>query len=199
MNDNKQHWFMSNDVVKEEPILYNDPPPSPVVIQAPLIPPISLLIRSIINSLDQLFCVSHSLDNSSIWEWRLIRVALSNSTSLSLSCLQDGRFPVKFYTLHFDDVRFNATNQCYWLQYHSIGEIAMPISSTKTHLIHRSDSSEALAAKQKLIPFRWWLNLTHSDTYLHDPFEFTSANGWKTRERISKSDWDALACQASHF
>ncbi len=180
--------FISNDVLKEEPILYNGPPPSPVVIQAPPIPPISLLVRSIIDSSDWLFYVSHSLGNPFVWEWHLIRVALSDSTSLSSLCLQDGRFLVKFYILHFDDFHFNVTSQHYWLQYHSIGEIAIPTSSTTTHLIRPSNSSEAPAAKQKLILFRWCLNLTHSDTYLHGSFEFASVNGWKTRDWISKSD-----------
>jgi hypothetical protein len=146
LDGNKRRRIVSNDVVKEEPILDNGPPPSPVLIQAPPIPPISLLVRSIINSSDWLFFVSHSLGNPSIQEWRLVRVALSDSTSLSPSCLQDGRFLVEFYTLHFDDVSFNATNQRYRLQYHSIGEIAMPTSSMMTHLIHPSNSSEALAA-----------------------------------------------------
>jgi hypothetical protein len=68
LNDNKQRQFMSNNVIKEDPILYNGPPPSPVVIQAPPIPPISLLVRSIIDSLDRLFFVSHSLGNPSIQE-----------------------------------------------------------------------------------------------------------------------------------
>jgi hypothetical protein len=160
LNDNKQRQFMSNNVIKEDPILYNGPPPSPAVIQAPPIPPISLLVRSIINSLDRLFFVSHSLGFPSVWEWRLIHVTLSNSTSLSPSFLQDGQFLVKFYTLCFDDICFNVTNQCHVLQYHSISKIATPISSTTTHLIHPSDSLKALAAKQKLIPFCWWLNLT---------------------------------------
>jgi hypothetical protein len=104
LNDDKQHWFMPNDVVEEEPIPYNSPLPSPAVIQAPPIPPISLLIRSIINSLDRLFVVSHSPGNPSIREWCLIRIALFDSTSLSPSCLQDGQFLVELYTLHFDDV-----------------------------------------------------------------------------------------------
>jgi hypothetical protein len=112
LNDNKQHQFMSNDVVEEEPILYNGLPPSPAVIQAPPIPPIRLLVRSIIDSLDWLFFVSHSLGNPSIREWHLICIALSDSTSLSPPCLQDGQFLVKFYSLHFYDVHFNATNQC---------------------------------------------------------------------------------------
>ena len=49
------------------------------------------------------------------------------------------------------------------------------------------------------MPFRRWLNLTHSDTYIHGPFDFTSVHGRKTRDRISQSDWDALAKQSSMF
>jgi len=89
-----------------------------------------------------------------VHEWRLIRVALSDSSSLSPSCLQDGRFLVELYTLHFDDVRHNACNQRYWLQYHSVGDMATLTSSATTHFTHPSDTSKALAIKQRLIPFR---------------------------------------------
>jgi hypothetical protein len=190
---------MSNDVVKNESILYNGPPPSPGVINAPPTLPISLLVRSIIDLSDRLFFISHSLGNPSIRGWRLVRVNLPDNTSISPSCLQDGRFLLEFFTLHYNDVRFNGKNQRNWLQYHSIGDIAMPTSSTTTHLIRLSDSLEALAAKNHLVPFRRLLNLTHSDTYLHGPFEFASVNGRKTQDHIAKPDWDALACQASRF
>jgi hypothetical protein len=48
--------------------------------------------------------------------------------------------------------------------------------------------------KQRLVPFRRWLNLTYSDTYLHSPFDFATVNGRKTRDRISQANWDVLAC-----
>ena len=86
-------------------------------------PPISSLFTSIIDSADRFFFVSHLLGNPSVHKWRLVHVALSNSTPILPSCLQDGRFLVKFFTLHYDDIRFNATNQCYWLQYHPAGDI----------------------------------------------------------------------------
>ncbi len=141
LNDDKQQRYMSNDVVEMEPILYNGPPLSPVVIQVPSILPISILVWSIINSSDWLFFISHSLGNLSNQEWRLVCVNLSNSTSLSPSCLKDGQFLVEFHT-HFSDVRFNAMNQRYWLQYHSIGNIAMPTSSTTTHLCPKLEASK---------------------------------------------------------
>ena len=56
-----------------------------------------------------------------------------------------------------------------------------------------------VAIRQQLVPFRRWLNLTHSDTYLHGPFDFASVNWRKTRDRISQADWDILACQAHQF
>ncbi len=64
------------------------------------------------------------------------------------------------------------TNQQYWLQYPSLGEIATPMSLTVKHLIWSSNTSEALDTKQRLVP----LNLSHTDTYLHGLFDFASIN-----------------------
>ena len=119
--------------------------------------------------------------------------------SMSPSCLQDGQFLIKFYSLHHDDIRFNSTNQRYWLKYHLFDDITTPTSSSTTHFIRPSDTSEAHASKCKLVPFRRWLNLTHSDTYIHGPFDFTSVHGRKTRDCISQSNWDALTKQSSMF
>jgi hypothetical protein len=141
-------WTMTN-----KSVMYNGPPPSLALIQPPSIPPISTLVMSIIALLDRLFFISHSLGNPSACKWRLVRFAFSDSTALSPSCLQDGHFLVKFYTLHHDDVRFNAINQRYWLQCHSLGNLTTPTSATTTHLICPSNTSEALAMKQKLVPF----------------------------------------------
>jgi hypothetical protein len=103
-------------------------------------------------------------------------MAMDAATALSSSCFQDRCFLVKFYTLHHDDVRFNAINQRYWLQYHFLANLTTPISTTTMHLICPSNTLEALAMKQKLAPFRCGLNLTHSDTYLHGPFDFATVN-----------------------
>jgi hypothetical protein len=137
------------------------------------------------------------LGNPSAREWRLVRVAFSDSTALSPSCLQDGRFLVDFYVLHYSDVRYNAINQRYWLQYHSPSDIHTPTSSTTTHLIRPSDTSENHATHAKLVPFRCWINLTHTDTYLHGPFKFANVNGRKTRDRVVQADWDILSSFAS--
>jgi hypothetical protein len=108
-------------------------------------------------------------------------------------------FPCRDYTLHHDDVHFNAINQLYWLQYHFLGNLTTPTSTTTMHLICPSNTLEALAMKQKLVPFCCWLNLTHLDTYLHGPCNFATINGQKTHGRIAQHDWDILSCQAVQF
>ncbi len=120
--------------------------PALVAHRPPIIPPVSSLIANINNSSDKLFFVSHSLGNPSARQWQLVRVAFADSTALLPSCLQDERFLVDFYTLHYSDVRYNATNQRHWLQYHMLSNITTPTSSTLTHLIRPSDTSEAHAA-----------------------------------------------------
>jgi hypothetical protein len=102
-------------------------------------------------------------------------------------------FIVEFYTLHHDDVRFNASTQRSWLQYHHSSDIATPTPSTATHLIRPSDTSEAHATRLSLVPFRRWVNLTHSDTFIHGPYNFAAAHGWQSRDRISNTDWDAIS------
>jgi hypothetical protein len=180
------------DDVDANPILYTGPPPLLVPHSPPLLHHLSTLVSGIIDSTDWLFFISHPLGNQSIRKWRLVHVAFANSISLSLSCLHNGCFLVKFYVLHHNNILFNATNQRYWLQYHSLGNIAAPTSAKTTCFISPSDTSKANALKCKLVPFRCWLNLTHTNTYIHGPFDFTAFHGRKTRDRISQLDWDVL-------
>ena len=56
----KRRGILANDVALEHSLLYTGPPPSPAAVTAPSIPPISLLVRSIIDSADKLFS-SHIL------------------------------------------------------------------------------------------------------------------------------------------
>jgi hypothetical protein len=120
--------YFSLDTIDAKPVMYTGLPPANVAKAIPHpIPPISALVTSIINSADRLFFISHSLGNPSLREWRLVRVALSNSTSILPSCLQDGCFYVEFFTLHYNNICFNATNQRYWLQYHPEGDITTPL------------------------------------------------------------------------
>ena len=44
----------------------------------------------------------------------------------------------------------------------------------------------------KLLPFRKFINLTHSDTFIHGPFDFSTINNRKSRDIFCQSDWDIL-------
>jgi hypothetical protein len=115
------------------------------------------------------------------------------------SCLQDGCFLVEFYICHPSNSCHNTVNQCFWLQYHTISKLQSPLSSTDTHLICPSDSSDDYTTCHKLLPFQKWINLTHQDTFIHGPFDFASINGRKTWDRISQSDWDILKTHCNMF
>jgi hypothetical protein len=49
------------------------------------------------------------------------------------------------------------------------------------------------------VPFRKWLNISHLNTFIHGPFKFASICGRKSRDHISKEDWDILGRQTSMF
>jgi len=132
-------------------------------------------------------------------EWRLVRLAFTDSVLLYPSCTLDGRFLFDFFICHPSDWRYNAVNQRYWLQYHGREDLACPDSSTDTHLVRPSDTSEDYAARHKLRPFRKWLNITHQDTFIHGPFQFATVHGRKTRDRVSQDDWDILQRNTSMF
>jgi hypothetical protein len=115
------------------------------------------------------------------------------------SCLNDGRYDVDFYITHPSDFRYNSINQRFWLQYHSKDNLSGLCLSSNTHLIRPSDTSEAYARHHKLLPFHRFLNLTHTDTYIHGPFNFATVNGRKSRDRLSQQDWDILRSQTNMF
>ncbi len=126
-----------------------------------------------------------------------VPVAFADSISLYPSALQDGRFLVEFYVLHPSDVRYNATNQRYWLQYSEQDGISN--GHLDAHLITPSDNSEDRAKCHYLRPIRCWVNLTHGDTYVYGPFDFATVRGRKTRNRIDQSSRDVLAAKSSMF
>jgi hypothetical protein len=150
-------------------------------------------MASIIKSSDKLFFIAHSYNHPTMHEWRLICVAFKASTTLSPSCLQDGRFLVEFFTLHHNNIWYNAINQHFWLQYHAASNIATPTPYAATHLIQPSDTSKAHAKRHGLVPFRRWINLTHSNTFVHGPLNFAIVQARKTCDRISQANWDILS------
>jgi hypothetical protein len=128
-----------------------------------------------------------------------VHFALSDSTTLSPSCLWDGQFLVEFYTLHHANIPFNAINQWYRLQYHSLGDISTPSSSTTTHLIWPSDTSKAHDAWLWPVPFHCWINVTHSYMFLYGPFDFATIKGRKMRDHVSQYNWDNLSRYVKAF
>ncbi len=56
-----------------------------------------------------------------------------------------------------------------------------------------------LAKCQHLVPFCRWLNLTHTNTYIHGPFNFATVNRHKSCDRISWHDWDILVWHPRDF
>ncbi len=92
-----------------------------------------------------------------------------DSMSLYPWCTLDGRFLFKFYICHPANWRYNVVNQRYWLQLHSRSYLTSPCSSSDTHLVRPTDTSDSYVARHKLMPFRKWLNICHQDTYIHGP------------------------------
>jgi len=174
------------------PAMYTGPPPVMPTHNPPRVPNTSSLSTSIVKSNDRLFFISHEIPNSNRREWRLVRVNLEESMALRPTCLNDGRYLVEFYIIHPTDIRYNATNLRLWLQYHLRGDLQQPSTVSDTHLIRPSDTSEQLAERHHLSPFRQWITLTHESTFIHGPFEFTSINGRKSRDRIALADWEIL-------
>ncbi len=175
------------------------PPPSAPTFDTPKIPYISSLTTAIIRSADKLFFISNLIGSNEAQEWRLVGVAFQESMLLYPLWLQDGRFLVNFYICHPADSWYNVVNQCFWLQYHTDSKLHLPISMTETHLIHLSATLIDYATHHKLSAFKKWVNLTHWDTFIHGPFEFSSVNGRKTQDCVSQTDWNVPKSYCNMF
>jgi hypothetical protein len=119
-NNEEHRQILSDDDPFSPAVMYTRPPPSlplPAEPTNPSSPSITTLAPLIISSTDKLFFIAHKIGTANCYEWRLVRVMFQDSVSLYPPCLQDGRFLVKFYMAHPADARYNAINQCYWLQY----------------------------------------------------------------------------------
>jgi hypothetical protein len=98
---------------------------------------------------------------------------------------------------HPANVRYNAINQRFWLQY--CNRNTPTFDTLDAHLITPSDTLADCAARLHLIPVRPWVNLTHGNTYIHGPFDFAIVNGQKFRDCIRQEAWDALVARQSMF
>jgi hypothetical protein len=186
------------DLVVHIPGLYTGPPPLAPLCSIPAVPLATILAQCIINSTDKLCFISKKI-GFTICEWRLICVVLGAPTSLYPSCLKDGKYIVDFYTSHPSDSWLNAINQRFWLCYHSQEDLMGLYLSCNTHLIRPSNTSEASALRHKLLPFRQYANLTHSDTYIHGPFDFATIHGCKSCDRVSNANWTTLQSHMGMF
>jgi hypothetical protein len=165
--------LMTVDQPFSPPVMYNGPTPSPPLpTELPLAPSIMLLAPQIIASTDKLFFIAHNIGASHCHKRQLVWIAFKNSILLYPASFQDGHFLVEFYVLHPANVQYNTINQRYWLQYSMHNGISN--GQLDAHLLTPSDSSEKRAEKHKLHPIRAWVNLTHSDTYIHGPFDFAT-------------------------
>ncbi len=197
-DDEERQRFMTDDPPFTHQVMYNGPPPLPPTPapQSSSPPTITKLAPRIISSMDKLFFIAYAFGKAKR-KWRLVWVAFTNSISLYPSALQDGWFLVEFYVLHPTNIRYNAINQQYWLQYCMRNGISS--SHLDAHLIAPSDTLEEHASRHHLLPICSWVNLTHVDTYIHSPFDFAAVNGRKTWDRVGHEDWDALTAKSSMF
>ena len=108
------------------------------------------------------------------------------------AALQDGKFLAEFFIVHTNDMCYNGINQCYWLQYHSLTDIAMPSATSQCHLVKPSPGSAAYTSSNHLVPFRQYINITRTSTFIHGPFDFAHIAGRKTHDSISLEDWKPL-------
>jgi hypothetical protein len=196
-NEEERRSCMNNDALFSPLVLYTGPLPSlsqPCASSAlpPLITDLSL---QIITSADKLFFIAHTIGNAASRKWHLVCIAFGDSISLHPSALQDRQFLVEFYVPHPNNVRFNATNQWFWLQYRD--HTAPTFGTMDTHLITPLDTSEKRALHQHLVPVRCWVNLTHSNTFIQGPFDFATIHGCKTQDRIDQDAWNALSSKSS--
>jgi hypothetical protein len=155
------------------------------------------VIKDIIKSQDRLFFIAHSHSNETRKEWKLIQVDFDTSMQLHPSCLQDGKFLVNFLILHKNDEQTNLQDKRYWLEYHAAD--STKTLSSRYHLLAPSAVSAKVAKSRNLVPYREWLNLRQDDCTLHGPFEFSTINGRKTRDRINTVDWDILISAKSKY
>ncbi len=198
-SEDERQLYLSGDSISTLPVMYTGPPPAAPSYSLPAIPPPNILTRLIIQSLDRLFFISHSIGSNEARKWRLVQGEFEELMSSYPLCLQDGCFRLDFFICHPSDSRINAINQRYWLQYHTMSKLQSPLSLMETHLIKPSNTSIDYAQRHKLRPFRKWLNLTHLDTFIYRPFKFASVNDRKTRDRVSQADWDILKLHLNMF
>jgi hypothetical protein len=72
MSEDKRRLYLSGDSISTLPVMYTGPPLAAPSYSLPAIPALNILTRSIIQSLDQLFFISHSIGPNEACEWCLL-------------------------------------------------------------------------------------------------------------------------------
>ena len=156
------------------------------------VPDLGALSAAILTSNDKLFFIAHRIPGSNVAEWNLVSVALTETVSIHPTAMQDGQFLVNFYICHPADIRYNAINQRYWLEYHPKLEDSNTNHRATAHLIRPTSTSAAYVTADGLRPFRQWVRLCNADTYISSPFNFATIESSKTRDRVPHERWKNL-------
>ena len=90
-------------------------------------------------------------------------------------------------------------NQRFWFQYFKESDVLHPGEAGETHLVRPSPSFAGYAIGHNLVPARKYVHLLHEDIFIHGPFDVATVNNRKTRDRISKLDWQVLASFSHRF
>ena len=77
-NDDEFQKYIHGDLITKLPVLVMGPPPAAPAHSIPKLPAIHILMAAIINSVDRLFFVAHSIGANTSCEWRLVRIAFSD-------------------------------------------------------------------------------------------------------------------------
>ena len=105
-------------------------------------------------------------------------------------CFHNHRFLFDFFIEHVDDHDISLVNKRYWLEYHKLNSNVELHS--KYHLITPTALSHQVANSKSLVPYREWLHINDTKTFLHGPFNFAKVNNRKTWYHINITDWDIL-------
>ena len=134
-SDDERRQYSAKNSIFPLPIFTTEPPPAAPIHPILTVPSIQFLVAAIIQSIDRLFFVSCRFGDNDTREWRLVWVAFMDSMSLYPLCTLDGRFLFGLYICHPADWWYNAINQQYWLQLHSVDDLAFPRFALETHLV----------------------------------------------------------------
>ena len=94
-----------------------------------------------------------------------------------------------FYACHPSDRYFHAFNQRYWLEYHPTSKAPNPHHKQPTHFLRPTKQLPAYVVAEGLRPFRQWVRLTNTDTYISGPFDFAIVTKNKSPDRVPELMW----------